>query len=61
MRYRLRTLLIVLALGPMVLAGAWLAYQEYRQQSEVVMISGFTLMGIDGKPLRLPRSTDNRP
>jgi len=25
MRYRLRTLLIVLALGPAVLAGAWMA------------------------------------
>jgi len=27
MRFRLRTLLIVLALGPMVLAGAWFAVQ----------------------------------
>jgi hypothetical protein len=26
MRYKLRTLMIVLALGPMVLAGAWFAY-----------------------------------
>jgi len=26
MRYRLRTLLIVLSLGPMVLAGAWFAW-----------------------------------
>jgi hypothetical protein len=26
MRFRLRTLLIVLALGPMVLAGAWFAW-----------------------------------
>ena len=36
MRYRLRTLLIVLALGPMVLAGAWLlgqkAVNEYRER-----------------------------
>ncbi|HEY2414773.1 MAG TPA: hypothetical protein VGI40_21185 [Pirellulaceae bacterium] len=35
MRYRLRTLLIVLALGPPVLAGAWIAPQKvverYRQ------------------------------
>jgi len=29
MRYRLRTLLIVLALGPPVLAGAWFGYFEY--------------------------------
>jgi hypothetical protein len=35
MRFRLRTLLIVLALGPPVLAGAWIAPQKaierYRQ------------------------------
>jgi hypothetical protein len=28
MRYRLRTLLIVLAVGPVALAGAWFAGQE---------------------------------
>jgi hypothetical protein len=30
MRFRLRTLLIVLALGPMVFAGAWFAWQDWR-------------------------------
>jgi hypothetical protein len=30
MQYRLRTLLIVLALGPMVLAVVWFGYDEYR-------------------------------
>jgi hypothetical protein len=30
MRYRLRTLLIVLAIGPPLLAGAWLAIARYR-------------------------------
>jgi hypothetical protein len=30
MRFRLRTLLIVLALGPVVLAGAWRAYCAWR-------------------------------
>jgi hypothetical protein len=37
MRYRLRTLLIVLALGPAVLAGAWFGWQrylEYKRQRE---------------------------
>ena len=29
MRYRLRTLLILLALGPPVLAGAWLVWQSH--------------------------------
>ena len=31
MRYRLRTLLIVLALGPPLVAGLWLAFQAYRR------------------------------
>ena len=30
MRYRLRTLLIVLALGPPVLAGGWYGIEKYR-------------------------------
>jgi len=34
MRYRLRTLLIVLALGPPVLAGAWLSYGKWRAELE---------------------------
>ena len=35
MRYRLRTLLIVLALGPPVLAGTWFIYSEpSRRQQE---------------------------
>jgi len=29
MRYHLRTLLILLAVGPMILAGAWLVYWRY--------------------------------
>jgi len=33
MRYRLRTLLIVLALGPPVLAGAWLVFNQLRTHS----------------------------
>jgi hypothetical protein len=31
MRYRLRTLLMVLALGPPLLAGAWWGWREWRQ------------------------------
>jgi hypothetical protein len=37
MRYRLRTLLIVLALGPVALAGAWggcSKWQQWRVQQE---------------------------
>ena len=33
-RYRLRTLLIVLALAPPVLAGAWSAYREHVRRAE---------------------------
>jgi hypothetical protein len=33
MQFRLCTLLIVLALGPPVLAGAWWAYNRYRPRS----------------------------
>jgi predicted negative regulator of RcsB-dependent stress response len=32
MQYRLRTLLIVLAIGPVVLAGAWFGWQEWQRE-----------------------------
>jgi hypothetical protein len=35
MRYRLRTLLIVLALAPPLLAAPWLAWQYYREYKTV--------------------------
>jgi hypothetical protein len=35
MQFRLRTLLILLTLGPVVLAGAWWAYQAFRPRSLV--------------------------
>ena len=34
MRYRLRTALIVLALGPMVLAGTWFCYPSFHRAIE---------------------------
>ena len=34
MRFRLRTLLIVLAIGPLVLAWAWGEYRNYLQRRE---------------------------
>jgi hypothetical protein len=37
MRYRLRTLLIVLAAGPPILAGAWYAYRDYCQRQAAAM------------------------
>jgi hypothetical protein len=40
MRYRLRTLLIVLALGPPVLAGAWLVYANCTR----IWFAGFEFM-----------------
>jgi hypothetical protein len=38
MRYRLRTLLIVLALGPPVLAGGWWKYTEWKAEQEREML-----------------------
>jgi hypothetical protein len=35
MRFRLRTLMIVLALGPPMLAGTWVGVQRYRAWREV--------------------------
>ncbi len=34
MRFRLRTLMIVLALGPIVLAWAWLRYDHWNRERE---------------------------
>lgn len=34
LRYRLKSLLIVLALGPMVLAGAWFGWERYTEYRE---------------------------
>ena len=34
MRYRLRTLLIFLAIGPPLLAGAWWGYGKWREEQE---------------------------
>jgi hypothetical protein len=37
LRYRLRTLLIVLALGPVVLAGAWWAWEQLRPRPTAIL------------------------
>jgi hypothetical protein len=37
MQYRLRTLLILLAVGPPMLAGAWSAYRDYCQRQADAM------------------------
>jgi hypothetical protein len=48
MRYKLRTLLIVLAIGPPVLAGAWfgwLAYRAHQQRSKLMNVTpGFVII-----------------
>jgi hypothetical protein len=36
MRYRLRTLLILLAVGPPMLAGAWIAVSEWRGHQQYI-------------------------
>jgi len=49
MRYRLRTLLIVLALGPLMLAGAWWGWKVFRPAGDKPRIE-FTFRG-DGTVL----------
>jgi hypothetical protein len=34
-RYSLRTLLILLAIGPLVLAGVWFGYLDYRERQRL--------------------------
>jgi hypothetical protein len=36
-RYRLRTLLILLAVGPIVLAWGWWAYSKWRDERQIVI------------------------
>ena len=38
MRYRLRTLMIVLALGPMVVAWGWSSYRDHAERERMVEI-----------------------
>jgi hypothetical protein len=41
MRYRLRTLLILLAIGPPLLVGAlWLCATEQKPMGEIILLSG---------------------
>ena len=35
MRYRLRTLLILLAVGPPLVAGVWFGYLDYRERQRI--------------------------
>ena len=45
MRYRLRTLLMVLALGPPVLAGAFWGWQEWRMSQRLECRPAFRALG----------------
>jgi len=62
-RYKLCTLLIVLALGPPVLAGAWWAYESWRQPAisweEATKLAGMVQSGggtftVEDKPALRP-------
>ena len=48
MRYRLRTLLIVLALGPALLAWAWLASVDLRKEWRQCFLVEAQLRTVDG-------------
>jgi len=60
MRFRLRTLMIVLALGPPLLAAAWIAYQRHFAEPPVDYWSSAIIVSesVCGGWLA---STDNRP
>jgi hypothetical protein len=60
MRYRLRTLLILLAVGPPALAFSWSKYQEYleyrdRQHSIPACVSIPSYVGISGATIHGPQ------
>jgi hypothetical protein len=64
MRYRLRTLLFVLALGPPLLAGSWLGWQhylEYQKQHEYDGLIELIETTIVGQPVgwAVPTNTCN--
>jgi len=53
MRYRLRTLLIVLAIGPMALAWGWSAYQEYMRRQNTVLPPPSNVLNFGGVTPRI--------
>jgi len=64
MRYRLRTLLIVMALGPPLIAGAWWGWSEWqtrRVSHEVIGPVGPRVQLWDGKTKFWDDPATNRP
>jgi hypothetical protein len=47
MRFRLRTLMIVFALGPPVLSWGWTEYEAYRARSKMCVVPKYPGMGTE--------------
>jgi len=63
-RYKLRTLLIGLALGPPVIAGAWWAWERWRPLRQDEMLphyGGGPTFAEQPDTADFPPTTDNRP
>ena len=58
-RYKLRTLLIVLTLGPPLLAGAWRRYDRWNREREIQ--HEFDLVLYDGDSTRSALSSTGNP
>jgi|KBSSwiStaDraftv2_1062776.scaffolds.fasta_scaffold456099_3 hypothetical protein len=68
MRFRLRTLLILLAIGPPMLAWigwpAWLAYRDYQHQEamhRLMLAAPRIITCADAEGVRLPPMIEDRP
>jgi hypothetical protein len=64
MRYRLRTLLIVLALGPPLLAGVWVSYstrrEAARRYAEWERAERWRIYRVKDDSIRLPKIPPKR-
>ena len=58
MRYRLRSLLMLLAVGPPLLAGSWAAYREHVRRTEEMRRERFRLLMTITPPLIILEEED---
>ena len=66
MRFRLRTLLVMLAVLPPLLAAGWIAYSEWRadqarRESRVRAVPDGGTVFLAGRAINVPSATQNDP